>query len=128
MKSSFPSGGIQGAYNFSKWMEGVEETSSKCCKFSSVQECFLNVKCVNKSSSSCWRFQCWSLKKCVKESSSSYWEFRRWNLRCVQNKFLKLLKVSSFKCVKESSLPMLQVSSQILDLCKKVSQVFEGFL
>ncbi len=38
--SSFPSGGIQGAYNFSKWMGGVEKISSKCCKFSSVEEWF----------------------------------------------------------------------------------------
>ncbi len=38
-ESSFPSGGIQGAYNFSKWVGGVEETSSRCCKFSSVEEC-----------------------------------------------------------------------------------------
>ncbi len=37
--SSFPSGGIQGACNFSKWVGGVEETSSKCCKFLSVEEC-----------------------------------------------------------------------------------------
>ncbi len=38
-ESSFPSGGIQGAYNFSKRVGGVEETSSRCCKFSNVQEC-----------------------------------------------------------------------------------------
>ncbi len=37
--SSFPSGGIQGPCNFSKWVGGVEETSSKCCKFLSVEEC-----------------------------------------------------------------------------------------
>jgi hypothetical protein len=30
-ESPFPSGGIQGAYNFSKLVGGVEETSSKCC-------------------------------------------------------------------------------------------------
>ncbi len=30
--SSFPSGGIRRACNFSKWVGGVEETSSKCCK------------------------------------------------------------------------------------------------
>jgi hypothetical protein len=37
--SSFPSAGIQGGYNFSKWVGGVEETSSRCCKISSVEEC-----------------------------------------------------------------------------------------
>jgi hypothetical protein len=37
--SSFLNGGIQGAYNFSKCVGGVEETSSRCCKFSSVEEC-----------------------------------------------------------------------------------------
>ncbi len=37
--SSFPSGGIQGACNFSKRVGGVEETSLKCCKFLSVEEC-----------------------------------------------------------------------------------------
>jgi hypothetical protein len=40
----------------------------------------------------------------------------------------KLLKASRFKCVKESSLPLLQVSSEVSTLCKKFFQVFEGFL
>jgi hypothetical protein len=35
--SSFPSGGTEGAYNFSKLVGGVGETSSRCCKFSSVE-------------------------------------------------------------------------------------------
>ncbi len=34
-------------------------------------------------------------------------------------KLFKLLKGLSFKCVKESFLPILQVSSQIPSLCKK---------
>jgi hypothetical protein len=34
-------------------------------------------------------------------------------------KFFKLLKGLSFKCVKESFLPILQVSNQISSLCKK---------
>ncbi len=38
--SPFPSGGIQGACNVSKWVGGVEEISSKWCKFSSVEECY----------------------------------------------------------------------------------------
>jgi hypothetical protein len=46
----------------------------------------------------------------------------------VLENFFKLLKGLSFKCVKKSSLPILQVSSQISSLCKKVFQVFEGFL
>jgi hypothetical protein len=41
--SSFPRGGIQRACNFSKWVGGVEETSSKCCKFLSVEECSLSL-------------------------------------------------------------------------------------
>jgi hypothetical protein len=40
----------------------------------------------------------------------------------------KLLKVSSFKYVEESSLPLSQVSSEISNLCKKIFQVFKGFL
>ncbi len=40
----------------------------------------------------------------------------------------KLLKVSSFKYVEESSLPLLQVSNEISNLCKKFFQMFEGFL
>ncbi len=40
----------------------------------------------------------------------------------------KLLKASNFKCVKEEFLSLLQVSSVISSLCKKVFQVFEGFL
>ncbi len=48
------------ACNFSKCVRGVEETSSKCCKFLSVEEC---------SSS----FQVSSFKfKSVEESSSSF--------------------------------------------------------
>jgi len=43
-------------------------------------------------------------------------------------RFFKLLKASNFKCVKKSYLPMLQVSNQILSLCKKFFQMFEGFL
>jgi hypothetical protein len=61
--------------------------------------------------------------------------------------FFELLRVSTFKfevcarvvfqvvqsfkfqvCQRENSLPTLQVSSQISSLCKKVFQVFEGFL
>jgi hypothetical protein len=40
--SSFPSGGIQGACNFSKRVQGVGETFSKCRKFSSVEKCSSN--------------------------------------------------------------------------------------
>jgi len=43
-------------------------------------------------------------------------------------KAFKLLKSSSFKCVKEKCLPLLQVSNEISNLCKKVFQVFEGFI
>jgi hypothetical protein len=43
-------------------------------------------------------------------------------------KVLKLLKASSFKCVKKNCLPLLQVSSEISSLCKKTFQAFEGFL
>jgi hypothetical protein len=39
-----------------------------------------------------------------------------------------LLKDSSLKCVKDNYLPLLQVPSEISSLCKKVFQVFEGFL
>jgi hypothetical protein len=45
---------------------------------------------------------------------------------CTREVF-KLLKASSFKCVNESSLPLLQVSNEISNLCKKI-QVFVGFL
>jgi hypothetical protein len=82
----------------------------------------LSSKCVKESSSKCYR-----ISKCVEESSSSCWKFQHSSLRCVQERFLKLLKTSSFKCVKNSSLLTLQVSSQISNLCKKVFQVFEGF-
>ncbi len=34
-------------------------------------------------------------------------------------KVFNLLKASNFKCVKESFLPFLQVSREILSLCKK---------
>jgi len=63
----------------------------------------------------------------VEGSSSSCCEFQPSSLTCVQERFFKL-KVSNFKCIKKSSLPMLQVSSQIFDLCKKVFQMFESFL
>ncbi len=40
----------------------------------------------------------------------------------------KLVKVSSFKCAKHKYLPLLQVSNEISNLCKKVFQMFEGFI
>ncbi len=40
----------------------------------------------------------------------------------------QVVQASSFKCVKESFLLMLQVLSQISSLCKKVFQMFEIFL
>ncbi len=43
-------------------------------------------------------------------------------------KFFKLLNGLSFKCVKESFLPILQVSSQISNLCKKFFKCFKSFL
>ncbi len=70
-----------------KWERGVEKTSSKCCKFSNVEECF----------SSCWEIQRLSLRKCVEETSSkcckfssveecfSSWKLQHWSLRkCVE--------------------------------------------
>jgi hypothetical protein len=45
---------------------------------------------------------------------------------CVKEVF-KLLKALSFKCVKESFLPLLQVSNEISSLCKNVFQMFVGF-
>jgi hypothetical protein len=46
---------------------------------------------------------------------------------CGKNVF-NLFKASNFKCVKESFLPLLQVSNEISSLCNKVFLVFEGFL
>ncbi len=40
----------------------------------------------------------------------------------------QVVEDSSFKCVKENFLPLLQVSNEISSLCKKIFQVFEGFL
>jgi hypothetical protein len=45
---------------------------------------------------------------------------------CAKEVF-KLLKASSFKCVEESFLPLLQVSNGISSLCKKIFQMFVGF-
>jgi hypothetical protein len=42
--------------------------------------------------------------------------------------FFNLSKFSNFKCVKECSLPLLEVSNEISSLCKKFFQMFEGFL
>ncbi len=89
-------------------MGGVEEISSKCCKF---------FKCGKTCSSTFFKldsfkvkvfereffkllkkFQLWSLRKCVEESSSIHWKFEV----CAREVF-ELLKGSSFKCVKENS-------------------------
>jgi hypothetical protein len=50
------------------------------------------------------------------------------NFEVCGREVFKLLKVSNFKCVKEGSLPLLQISNEISTLCKKKIQVFEGFL
>jgi hypothetical protein len=41
--SLFPSGGIQGDCNISKEVGGVEEISSKCCKFFKCEKLVLQV-------------------------------------------------------------------------------------
>jgi hypothetical protein len=120
--SSFPSGGIQRACNFSNVEECfsscweiqrlslrkcVEETSSKCCKFSSVKECFSTWeiqrlglrKCVEETSSSCCELQCWSLRKCAREVfqvvESFKFQVRSCNISKIFN--FKLLWVAMLK-------------------------------
>jgi len=109
----------------------VEEIFSKCCKFSSVEECSLSFK--------------FSVEMCARE----FFDLLKVSMLKFQKmcgrKFFKLLKVSmlnfevcgrevfklkasSFKCVKKSFLPLLQVSNEISSLCKKTFKCLKVFL
>ncbi len=59
-------------------------------------------------------------KVCVEESSSSCWEFQPSSLRCVQERFFKLLKVSSCWKLQVSS-----VSKRVLCQCYKFQIKFQ---
>jgi hypothetical protein len=143
-ESPFPNGGIQGACNFSKWVRGVKQTSSKHCKFSSVKKCYLSLYISSfklkeffkllrvftlKFEKVCER-EFFKLLKVPTLKFEKVCERKFFKLKfdmCTREVF-KLLKASSFKRVKENSLPSLQVSNEISNLCQKKFKCLWVFL
>ncbi len=100
----------------------MEDTSSKCCKFSSVEKVFFHVFKIQVLGLKCGI----ELFDLLRVSILKFEKVWKKVFQIVES--FKLLKASNFKCVKKSFLPLFQVSSQISILCKKGFQVFDGFL